>query len=172
MLNNKKDWSKRKISNMVDRIELTYVPLDWESQAFNYQEMVKITTIGDGSSLLHAIAASFFKPYRQRRNPDGSPFDRTQFIIKLRSDLADRLATPITPNHENTATYYEMLGNGAIGKLAERHDRFSLESLQATLKSNKPIGPTFFEYISNVFNKDLYFISESSKDIYMIENLE
>ncbi len=155
---------------MEQPIQLTYEPLNWEGKGFEYQEMVKIPTIGDGSSLLHAIAASYFKLYRQRRNPDGEPFDRTQFIRKLRRDMADKLAE--TVNHENTMTYYETLGNGAIRDLGERHPRFSLESLQKILRSNQPIGATFFEYVSNTFNKDLYFLSRGSKDVYMIENLD
>ena len=152
--------------------ELTFDPIDWRNSPFNYPGMVKVPVIPDGSSLLHSIAAGYFTPYRYRKYSDGTPFDRSAFIINLRSDLADKLNSPVNPAIETSPTYYDILGGGALKELGLRNQKFSIESLQATLKSTRPLGPIFFEYIGDSVNKDLYFLDEKEKDVFSIENLD
>ena len=161
-------------------IQLIYEPLNWKDTPFNYQnnEIVKIPVTGDSSSLLHAIASSYLKPYRTKRFDDGTPLNRENFINNLRINLADKLSQPTDSTIANSPTYYDHImnkpqiqPNGYI-KNNNSGNKYTLEMLQNILKSNSPIGKLFFEYISDVLKLDLYFISDDKKDIQIIDNID
>ena len=136
-------------------VELVYEPFDWAEGQFNYPNMVKIPVIQNSSSLLHAIAASYFRPYRLNRYDNGEPYNRTGYIQIVRNDLAERLGTPININDDESPTYYDVMGGGIIRDLSNTKPEYTLESLQNILKSNKVIGNTFFEFIGDSLKRDL-----------------
>lgn len=142
-----------------------YEFLNWSGN-FSYPNMVRIGTIGDGSCYFHAIIKAFVKEYQEKKI-NGLVIDRRQFISKLRKELAEKLTEKVSKNSE--LRYYDILSRGQLTKMSSEEKNVNLTSnnLVSWLDSKKPIDNTFDEYISLVFNKDLYFLNIATKDVYI-----
>lgn len=145
----------------------TYAPLKctW------YNNLVRISTIGDGSCLIHSILKAFYKPYQE--NDD--EMYRTQLAKELRRDLAFLLnyENPEYPNH----TYWESSGRGAFPRIMmqqlaneslvqELKVDFSLSGLQRLFNSYSYLGDEVYQYISDVLDVDIYILRATSEDIF------
>jgi len=143
--------------------------LDWKKEKFNYSRLVAIETIGDGSCLIHAIAASCLVCYRTDTNKEGT-IDRRKLARKIRNDLANYLMDKVIEDDKfQTIIRYDLLGNGNIKELGKTDKKYSLSSLQQSLRSRDYIGYELFELISDFFNKDLYFLDNTTKDVLTME---
>ena len=68
-----------------------YADVKWD-QGFEQWNLVRIATVGDGSCLFHAIANSFYQPYRTE-TINGKHVSRNKIISSLRKELAEKLPT-------------------------------------------------------------------------------
>jgi hypothetical protein len=120
----------------------------------------------DGSCYFHALAKAYFKPYITGKK-DGEPFDRKEFIMHLRRDLAKTLASKVNPQDPKSKTYYATLANGELENISKAMPEYSLESMQKELGSSSPVSNYFNEFISNELNIDIYILDSKTKDVYM-----
>ena len=138
-----------------------FVSLDWDGD-FSFPGMVKISTIGDGSCLFHAVINSFFSPYRTGIL-NGTPLNRVEFVKKFREELADKLGE----TSPTGVRYYDMLSRGQLHKFAETMPSFKLENMQTELRMGGAVDNRFNEFLSMVLNKDIYLLDAEKKDVYV-----
>ena len=141
-------------------------PLNWTRGGFNYPNLVRIGTIGDGSCFFHAIVKAFYTPYKLGVL-NGVPIDKRAFIKNLRKDCAVKLVQKVNPSNKLSPRYYDVLSRGRLNDFAKSVPAFTLENMQKVLNSNLPIDNSFNEFISNLLNKDIYLLDFSTKDVYI-----
>jgi hypothetical protein len=132
-----------------------------------WENLIVIRTMADGSCLFHALLTAFYLPYQKNE------VDRKEFVFKLREELADNLGKK-APN-AGDKTYYEILSGGYLARLSqsgiELGEPITLEGMKRTLGNPcEPISELYLEYISMMFNKDLYFLDIYQQDVYMLSN--
>lgn len=134
--------------------------LSWTG-SFVYPNMVRISTIGDGSCLFHAIISSFFTPYN-KGILYGVPLDRRKFIANFRSELADKLTQKLPTG----LTWYESLSRGELSSSAKGNPEVSLAAMQSELRSSSAVDNKYNELLSEILNKDIYVLNDDTKDLY------
>lgn len=144
--------------------EVRCTEFNW-GRNFQYPNMVKVATIGDGSCMFHAIISSFFLPYRTGML-SGVPLDRREFVLKFRKELADKLGQPVDMA-EPSIKWYDTLGRSQLSDFSKTVTSLTLESMQAELRAGGAVDNRFNEFISNVLNKDIYILDIEKQDIYV-----
>lgn len=106
---------------------------------------------GDGSCLFHCILGAYTSTYFK------SPtHERISMVKEYRDSLAD-----VLPD------YYDKLGKGNIKEISKILPEYSLESLQARIRDSREyVDNIFNEYISNIYDIDIYILSEQTGDVY------
>jgi len=146
-------------------IDNEYEPMNW-NRDFEYPGMVRIRVPTDGSCFFHAIAKSYFKPYIMG-SLNGNPINRNDFIVKLRKDLANKLASKVNPLDPESPIYYDILSRGNLREISQSLPNYSLENMMHELNSNHPVDNVYNEFISNQLNKDIYLLDLVKQDVYM-----
>jgi len=141
-----------------------YNEINWEN-GFESWSLVRFQTPMDGSCLFHAIANSFFEPYR-KEILNGNQVSRDKIIASLRKELAEVLSKKIS-DKPDAPTHYEILSGGNIGEFAKTIPEFTLEYMQEQLRARFSIGYGYIEHIGNVLKKDIYIIEHLRCDLYM-----
>jgi hypothetical protein len=144
-------------------------PLYWRN--FDIFPMVRIFTIGDGSCLLHAVANSFYIPYRTE-SFNGVGIRRSELIRDLRKELSTKLSLPSDPLYPNGPLNYDLLAGGVLSTMLgkENPEEFGLKAMMERLADpSKEITFEYMEFISNQLNKDIYFLDSKSQDVYLTE---
>lgn len=141
-----------------------YHEINW-TNGFEEWSLVRFSTPMDGSCLFHAIANSFFDPYR-KEELRGKPVKRDKIISSLRSGLSEILSKK-TSDDPNSPTHYETLYGGHITEFAKNVPEFSLTYMKEQLASKFSIGYGYIEFIGNVLNKDIYILEHARFDLYM-----
>lgn len=114
-------------------------------------DLVVIDVPGDGSCLFHCILGAYTSTYF--RLPT---HERINMVKEYRESLADVLPK-----------YYNKLGKGNIKDIAKTMPEYSLKSLQDRIRdSSEYVDNIFNEYISNVYDIDIYILSEKTGDVY------
>jgi len=142
-----------------------YENLDWK-EPFGYEGLVRVRTPADGSCFFHAIAKSYFKPYILGKI-NNKPFDRNEFIKKLRKSLAVKLGSRIKPSDPRSPTHYEVLSRGQLPEFAKSVPAYSLENMQRELNSTRAVDNVYNEFISDQLNKDIYILDAVKRDVYI-----
>lgn len=143
-----------------------YEPMLWRGP-FRYSNMVRLRTIADGSCFFHAIALAYFKPYILQKYPNGSYFDRKEFIMKLRHDLAKTLSSRVNPSDPSSPIYYDVISRGKLRNFSKAVTRYSLENMTKELNSNRPVDNAYQELVSDLLNKDIYILDMIKQDVYV-----
>jgi len=138
-------------------------------KGFKYDGMVAIETIGDGSCLIHALLNGIHKPYREKM--DGNePIDRCKYVRNLRFTLSEILSKP--RYHDKEIIWYDTLSNYSLRDMSKSVPDYSLEEMKRTLESSKYLDLRFHELLSEIFDKDIYFLDLENQDIYIIDNID
>ena len=145
-------------------VDKNYEHVDWEHFKIPGKRMIRVYTIPDGNCLFHAIANSYFEPYR-KGILQGKPITQQEIVRSFRTDLAYLLKQKSASNPSKTN--YEMLGNGAVMSMSETLPCFSLGNMQKELMNNSPVDNLYNEHVSNCINKDIYILSADKQDVYM-----
>lgn len=144
---------------------------------FKYPNMIEKYEPGDGSCLFNAVTDSFYLPYKAGyKIIDGKrvAFDKKTFIRNLRDDLADMLDKPVSkkhlelyPNYKEGVTYYEILSAGKLAEYAKESGlpEYSLEGMQAILRSNNFVDMVYQEYLGLMLDIDIYVLDRATGDI-------
>jgi hypothetical protein len=164
MENNKSELTEdfNRFKYLVDN---EYEPMNWTGK-FQYPGMVRIRVPTDGSCFFHSIAKSYFKPYIMG-SLNGNPLNRNDFIVKLRKDLANKLASKVNPLDPQSPIYYDTLSRGNLREISQSLPNYSLENMIHELNSNHPVDNVYNEFISNQLNKDIYLLDLVNQDIYI-----
>lgn len=109
------------------------------------ERLVRIPTIGMGSSFFHALLKAFNLPYREIQHYP----EKVKLVTELRRDLAYDLGE-LYPR-----VYKGAWKDMGLTKLGEN---FTLESLQKELNSTENIGEYFYEYIAHALQVDVYLL--------------
>lgn len=134
-----------------------YIDVNWKN-GFEKWKLLRISTPGDGHCFFHAFCNSFFKQYHTQK--DGAKrVTRKEIVVNVRKELADMLPQ-----------YYDKLSSGNLknytGFSNNSYDDFSLSNMQKELNSSNSIGYGYIEYISNVFDKNIYILLSSTCDLF------
>lgn len=124
------------------------LPLINDPYHFSFPGLVRIATLADESSLLHAIANALYLNYRQGMYNDGTKVSQTDWVKTLRKDLAAAL-TEKHPSSNGKSSYYDSLS------LAKD---YKLEDIVNYFNSNKVLNLDFLEYICQFLKADIYVI--------------
>lgn len=158
---------KHSVPHIIQPLTVNYEHLEWSDYGFNYPNMIRVFTIGDGSCFFHALLNAFYTPYRTRKL-NGLPVTPKELVRDLRSALSARLGEPISAYSSPEDTYYSRLGDGTIAKIAETIPRYSLSEMQNKLAdTTQYVGNEYNEFISDQLNKDIYILDGKTQDIYM-----
>ena len=114
----------------------------------------RITTIGDGSCFLHAVLQCFNQKYN-----DMTAQEKMDYVRKIRYYLSESLG-------ENDQRIYKSLSRKEIETISEFIPELKLENMKTYLNSNQWMTIFFLEYISNIFDIDIYIIDSKTKDLY------
>lgn len=126
----------------------------------NWTQLVLVPAPMDGHCLFHAICHSFFKAYRD------NAATRHDTVVKLRGELANLLTEPHP--RANGRTYYQVMGNGHIKELGDQNiSEYTLTGMQQWLRGSESMGDEVIDFISDVLNKDIYFLDIRTQDVYV-----
>ena len=139
---------------------------------FSYPKLVRLATLMDSSSLLHAIVNSTMVNYRQGILTDGKVVSQTEWIRVFRNTLATYLRKP-HPKSGGKVTYYESLFTGKVDEVAAKIPEYKLEAMEKVLSPDAYIGVEFIHYISEFLDIDVYIIDLAIMDVfdYRVEDL-
>ena len=150
------------------RTNLTTENLDWKGEFFDYDNMVLINTIADGSCFFHAVIQSFYQPYIQGYYSDKShPLDRRSFVRNFRKELSETLDTSITFIGNDDITWYDHLSRGNLKENSKDIEEYSLESMKKELDSDEPVNNLYLEFISELLELDIYIIDGENYKPYI-----
>ena len=131
--------------------------LDWKGlSTFYYKNLVKKKEPGDGNCFFHCIADSFYLPYQTGK------VNRSEFTKKMRLQLSLLLES----KNDRGVMWYKTLSRGKLEELSQNLPELSLDNMKKHLGSNAFVDNRFNEFISNVFNKDIYILNQDTKDVY------
>lgn len=110
-----------------------------------------LPAMGDGSCLIHSILLSYNEEYINAKKAR-----RKEIAREIRDSLSCLL--PFA---------YSKLGRGYYIQVSKIIQEYSLESMMATLRSDESLDYTFFEFICDKLNKDLYILDLKTKKPYI-----
>lgn len=131
-------------------INREYENLRWPD-IFDKFKLVRLRIPIDGLSLLHAIVKSYLPDYI------AGTINRRDFLLSFRTQLYEKLDK-----------YYNNLSDGKLKELSEKFPEYTLENLKNNLL-NGNINNIYSEFISNIIDKDIYFLDFNDKDVYIPE---
>lgn len=125
-----------------------------------WNNVVRISVIGDGSCLIHAILKACYNKYQE----DGSAKYRSELTRSFRDQLAVYLED-----------IYQTIGKGVFPSFAEQQlldpalikggIDYSLPGLQKLLKSSDSLGDELYKVIGEALEVDIYILRGTSKDL-------
>lgn len=139
-----------------------YTPFRWPE--FKDWATVRLSTIGDGSCLFHALCLAFYIPYRTE------PERRREIVVAMRKDLAARLGMP---GSDGQRPYDRLFGGNVarfaaeVGRIAPEVD-FSFEGMKATLESPEQfVGTGYLGFIADQIQKDIIILHHDRQSVYV-----
>lgn len=117
-------------------------------------EIIKVP--GDGHCFFHSVLQASYLKYKN------SDYDNKVKIVQLfRSRIAKKLPE-----------YYENLSRGKLKELSKDFPEFELNNMIKELDSNNYIKYGYFEYISNILEKDIFILNTKTNSIYITDEYE
>jgi hypothetical protein len=133
--------------------------LDWKGLSpFYFDNLVKKKEKADGSCFFHCIADAFYILYQSGK------VNKTEFVKKLRKELSLLLES----KNDQNVVWYQSLSRGALNEFSKTVPGFSLEGMKKQLDSSEYVDNRYNEFVSNVFNKDIYILDQSAKNVYKV----
>lgn len=123
---------------------------------FSYP-LKRIPTIGDGSCFLHAVLNCIWEEYRYLSNSE-----KIEVVDKVRQELSDI----IDKKDPDGTSYYDRLSRGELKNLSETFTETQLEEMKRFLRSREFFNHLYLEFISEVFEIDIYIINYNTMDLY------
>ena len=114
----------------------------------------RIKTIGDGSCFLHSVLQCFNKTYNDMNNQE-----KRDYVKKIRYYLSESL-------EENDQEIYKSLSRAEIKTISNFIPELKIENMKSYLNSNNWLNIFFIEYISNIFDIDIYIIDSHTNELY------
>ena len=116
-----------------------------------------ISTIGDGSCLIHSILQAFSKDYNKLKKD----IEKSQLAREVRYHLSEILEYQIEDKN-----IYQYLSRGELQELSKIIPEANLEYMKRYLNSNNFLTFQYVELLSEIFDINIIFISQKEKDIY------
>lgn len=145
-----------------------FCEFNW-GNGFETFKLVKIETMADGNCFFHALVNGFYVPYRTGIL-NGNKINKFQIVTGLRSNLAEKLGSPVDPNDPNSQIHYDILSHGNLRSFGESINEYTLGSMMKRLHGCVPVGMEFNEFISNQISKDIYLLDSGHQDVYVIDS--
>ncbi len=117
----------------------------------------RIPTLGDGSCFLHAVLRCIWLEYK-----DLSTFEKMRTVSKVRQELSDM----IDRKESDGTSYYDRLSRGELKDLSKSFTSTQLGEMKRFLKSREYFTHLYLEFISEVFEIDIYIIDYKTMDLY------
>lgn len=118
-----------------------------------------ISSIGDGSCFLHSVLRAISPDYTEKNK-----MGKIQMVREIREALSNMLEE--SPKGEDK-TYYDLLSRGQLKDLSKTFDETKLENMKKFLRGNGWFNELYVEFISNVFDIDIYIIDHNKKELYI-----
>jgi SAM-dependent methyltransferase len=144
----------------------TYAPVEctW------FTDVVRITTIGDGSCFIHAVLKAFDGAYQSNQKLNF----RTNRVQAVRRDLAIKLGDPDPeyPAH----TYWDTIGDSGlvINTMRQLNDdeqirdadaMYTLSGMQRLFNSTQYLGDEVYTFVAQMMGIDIFILSGKAHDI-------
>lgn len=117
----------------------------------------RIPTLGDGSCFLHAVLRCIWSDYK-----DLSTSEKLRVVCEVRQELSDLIDKKGTDG----TSYYDRLSRGELKDLSKSFSETQLEEMKRFLKSSEYFTHLYLEFISEVFEIDIYIIDYKSMNLY------
>ena len=117
----------------------------------------RIPTIGDGSCFLHAVLICIWSDYNKM-----ATFEKRRVISGIRQELSKT----IDKKDEDGTSYYDRLSRGELKNLSKFFTETQLGEMKRFLKSNEYFTHLYLEFISEVFEIDIYIIDYRTMNLY------
>jgi len=146
-------------------------PITW-STGFTYPGMVRLRTLPDPGSLLHAVFNAFFVPYRSNQfNHNSEPVGRKEMVNAYRTHLANRLTEPIDPSNTLSPGVYECLGRGKMKEYASIIKEYHIDVMRSELCDESFfLDDKYLELVSNEISKDIYVLNALTQDVHVFDH--
>lgn len=122
--------------------------------AFDINQLIALPVKNDNNSLLHAICNAYCYVYITEKMNDMN-IDRTQFIKKLREQIASHIETGKM---------------GERGVMEENIEPKNREKLSLYLKSSQALGVEIIPLISEIIHYDIFVLDSQTKEIIFNSN--
>ncbi|HLX54829.1 MAG TPA: hypothetical protein VKR58_12850, partial [Aquella sp.] len=86
---------------------------------------------------------------------------------EVASTMRKELSLLLGSKNQQGILWYDTLSRGKLSEYSKGMPAFTLVNLQKLLNSNEYVDNRFNEFVSNVFNKDIYIINYSTQDLYI-----
>jgi hypothetical protein len=126
-----------------------------------------MSTIGDGSCLIHAVLQAFSDEYNKLNNP----FSKSLLAREVRFHLSEVLELPVALNNKSNNVYQE-LSRGELEKISKEVPDASLKSMKNQLNSYQFLTFHYVELLSEIFDINIIFISQKERDFYYSGDFE
>lgn len=148
-------------------------PIAW-TRGFNYPGLVRLRTLPDPGSLLHAVFNAFFVPYRSNQfNHTAEPVGRRDMVNAYRVLLAERLNAPIDPSDPLSPEVYACLARGKMKEYADIIKEYHIEVMRSELIDHEFfLDDKYLELISNELSKDIYVLNALTQDVHVFDHAE
>ena len=136
-------------------------------KGMNY-EFKSMSTIGDGSCLIHAVLQAFSSEYNKLNNP----FSKSLLAREVRFHLSEVLDLPVSFNKKDFSiggkikSVYQGLSRGELEEISKEVPDASLQNMKNQLNSYNFLTFYYVELLSEIFDINIIFISQKEKDFY------
>ena len=130
----------------------------------NY-DFKSMSTIGDGSCLIHAVLQAFSNEYNKLNNP----FSKSLLAREVRFHLSEILELPVedfSSKRSEVKNVYQELSRGELEKISKEVPDASLENMKNQLNSFNFLTFHYVELLSEIFDINIIFISQKERDFY------
>lgn len=142
--------AKSGVHEEIIRVRLASIP---------HPGLVKITALGEQNCFFHSVLRAFNRYYIEAKSWN----DRRSMARIVRNNLADALGE----KDARGIVYYDTLSRGTLRNFSKYYPRVKLEALQAELRSDSPVDNVYHEIMSELLNKDIYFVDMQTGDVYL-----
>jgi hypothetical protein len=148
-------------------------PLAWTGE-FTYPGMVRLRTLPDPGSLLHAVFNAFFVPYRSNQfNHNSEPIGRKDMVNAYRGLLAKRLDEPIDPSNALSPCVYDCLARGKMKEFSDIIKEYHIEVMRSELNDTDFfLDDKYLELIANEVSKDIYILNALTEDVHVFDHAD
>lgn len=126
-------------------------------------ETYKVETLPtEESCYFHAVLYAFNKAYQNNSS--------TEFRTKLSREFRELLAERLDSSNFDGELIYDTLSEGTLRSFSNSIPKYKRKNLIKLLRQNKSVDHSYHELVCDYIEKDIYIISEDTRELYRLSN--